>query len=177
MSQTNPYAFQEVPTGEPPLSDRSNDTGPKGLGGWLILIGISVVFSPFESQEFSWGFRTFTQRWHMGSSNDPGSNAYHPLWAPLLIFEFVGNLAFMAAYIVLAVLFFRKSRFFPKLFIVLAISNLSFIVLDAWLGSFVLKDEPMFDPDTLKEVIRGTIGIAIWVPYMLISKRVKNTFV
>ncbi len=107
----------------------------------------------------------------------PGSEQYHSLWAPLLIFEIAGNLGFMAAYVVLAILFFRKSRLFPKTYIAIALTNLCFIVLDAWLSSFVLLNEPMFDPDTTTEVVRSLVSVAIWVPYMMVSKRVRNTFV
>jgi hypothetical protein len=35
----------------------------------------------------------------------------------------------------------------------------------------------MFDPETAKEFFRSLISMAIWVPYMLVSQRVKNTFI
>jgi hypothetical protein len=57
-----------------------------------------------------------------------------------------------------------------------AISSLLFIIADAWLGSLVLPDEPTFDPDTAREVGRSLVVVLMWVPYLLVSKRVKNTF-
>jgi len=41
----------------------------------------------------------------------------------------------------------------------------------------VFPSEPMFDPETIKEFARSLVACVIWVPYMLISKRVKATFV
>ena len=35
----------------------------------------------------------------------------------------------------------------------------------------------MFDPETTKEFMIALIGGVIWVPYMLVSKRVQATFV
>jgi hypothetical protein len=151
---------------------------PSGLAGWLILVCLGLLLSPLRMivllvqvyapifQDGSWEAVT-----------TPGADAYHALWAPILITELVGNTAFVAAGFVLLVLFFNKSRRFPRLFIAYQVANLLFILGDAWLGSLVLTREPMFDPDTLREFIRSLIGGLIWIPYMLVSRRVKNTFV
>jgi hypothetical protein len=58
-----------------------------------------------------------------------------------------------------------------------AVANLVFVGADTWLGSLVLPDEPLLDPDTARELVRSLGGTLIWVPYMLVSKRVANTFV
>ena len=41
----------------------------------------------------------------------------------------------------------------------------------------MLPDEPFFYSETIKEIARGLITTIIWVPYMMVSKRVKATFV
>lgn len=151
---------------------------PSGLGGWLILVAIGLVFAPFRVGALV--LQLYVPLFRDGNwatLTTPGSEQYHVLWAPLLIFEIVCNLGFIVAYSVLAFLFFRKSRFFPKTYIALALINLCFIVLDMWFASFVLPDEPMLDPDTTKEIARALVSAAIWVPYMIVSKRVRNTFI
>ena len=153
-------------------------SGPTGLGGWLVLVAIGLVLSSLRllallGQVFVPIFRDGT--WAILTT--PGSQAYHPLWAPLLVFELVGNIGFIAAQLWLLVLFFRRSKSFPKLYVWAALLNLPFILVDAWLGSFVLTEEPMIDPDTAKEIARSVATIAIWVPYMRVSRRVRNTFV
>ena len=116
-----------------------------------------------------------TGRWEILTT--PGSDQYHPLLAGFIIFEILGNLGFIIAGCALVCLFFSKSRLFPKTFIAYLLINLCFLILDAWLGSFVITDEPMFDPDTTKALFTTLMGVVIFVPYMMFSKRVRNTFV
>ena len=73
--------------------------------------------------------------------------------------------------------FIAKSRDFPKWYIGIAVFSLVFIVADAFAIKLVLPSEPVFDPDTIKELMRSVIMVTIWVPYMLVSKRVKATFI
>lgn len=151
--------------------------GPAGLGGWLWLVAIGLVHSSVRLLTFL--VPTFVRIFRDGAwaiLTTPGSEASHPLWAPLLVFELVGYIGFMLATLWLLVLLFKRSRTFPRLYIWVALLNLPFILVEAWLGSFVLTDAPMIDPDTAKELVRSIVTIAIWVPYMRVSRRVRNTF-
>ncbi|HEY8156591.1 MAG TPA: DUF2569 domain-containing protein [Myxococcota bacterium] len=149
-----------------------------GLGGWLALVGLGLVISPLRLAAVL--IQTFPPIFQGGTweaLTSPGSEVYHALWAPLLMFELVGNSAFILVSLILLFLFFKRSRRFPNLYIAYAVANLLFILCDAWLGSRVLPDEPMFDPDTARELSRSLIAGAVWIPYMLNSQRVANTFV
>ena len=150
----------------------------KGLGGWLILVGIGVVVGPFRlaAELVPLYYGIFTD----GSFEiltTQGSEAYHVMWGPLIVFETIFNLLVILASCYLIYLYFSKSYLFPKLYISIVIFSLVFIPFDAWLATFVLPDEPMFDPATSKELARTLFMAVVWVPYMLISKRVKATFV
>jgi hypothetical protein len=176
----NPYASPAASANPSPesLGTENLQNGPSGLGGWLILVAIRVVAQPFRLgaellQIFAPIFRDGT--WEILTT--PGSDQYHPLWAGFIIFEILGNLGFLIAGCALVFLFFSKSRLFPKTFIAYLLINLCMLILDAWLGSFVITDEPMFDPDTTKALFTTLMGVVIFVPYMMFSKRVRNTFV
>ena len=150
----------------------------KGLGGWLILVGLGVVIGPFRlAYESGPMFYSIFTDGSFEYLTTPGTEAYHQLWGPLLIFEAIYNLLMVLACLYLIYLFFSKHYLFPKTYIAIVLISAVFIPLDAWLGSFVITDEPMFDPATTKEFARTIFTAVIWVPYMLLSERVKATFV
>lgn len=150
----------------------------QGLGGWLMLVGIGVVVGPIRN-----GFTYFTLYKDLFESGDwnfattPGTSAYHPFWATLLSLEIIINVGLLIAMVYLAYLFFTKRKQFPKFFIGIAVVSLVFIIIDALSIKIVLPNEPIFDPDTIKELIRTLVVVVIWIPYMLRSKRVKATFI
>ncbi|MCK8108367.1 DUF2569 domain-containing protein [Pseudoalteromonas sp. 2CM41L] len=156
----------------------SNNEELKGLSGWLILVGIGVVMGPIRL--FATTFPLFQPIFSDGTweaLTTVGSEAYSPFWAPLIIGEIVYNVAMFAALIYLAFLFFSKNYRFPFTYILIVVISLIFIPLDSWLVQLAMPDEPFWDPETAKEFFRVLIGGIIWVPYLLLSKRVKATFV
>lgn len=150
----------------------------KGLGGWLILVGIGVVIAPIKMLVsyvplYVSMFKDGTWR----ALTSVNSEAYNQFWAPLLIGEIIYNSIIFLGCTYLVYLYFTKHYLFPRLFIALMIVSLVFIPIDSWLVRIVLPNEPIFDADTTKEFARTLIGCIIWIPYILISKRVKLTFV
>jgi len=154
------------------------DENLKGLGGWLILIGIGVVFSPIRLLvDFVPLYTEIFTQGHYEQLTTPGSEMYDALWAPFLIGEIIFNTAMVLASVYLVYLYFSKHYLFPKVYIGLILVTLVFIPLDAWVGSLLITDEPMFTPDIIRELTRSVFSAAIWIPYMLSSKRVLQTFV
>ena len=155
-----------------------NQNDLRGLSGWLVLVGLGVVLSPFRLlltyvPIYLPIFKDGT--WEVLTTE--GTEAYHVLWGPLLIGEIIYNICLIGLSLYLIYLFFSKHYMFPKYYIGVFVVSLIFIPLDAWVVSIVVPNEPMFDPQTTKEFTRSLIGVVIWVPYMLDSKRVKATFV
>jgi len=106
-----------------------------------------------------------------------GSEAYNLLWAPIIIGELFVNCGLILAWLYIVYKFFTKSSDFPKWYIGIAVFSLVLIVADAFAIKLVLPNESVFDTDTIKELMRAVIMVVIWVPYMLVSKRVKATFI
>ena len=149
-----------------------------GLGGWLILVAIGIVFTPLKiafdtaslySEIFTEGY------WDL--LNTPDTEYYHVLWKPIFLGEIGFNLMLLALWLWVAFLFFNKKLQFPKWYIGALLSTFVLIVLDALAVKLVLPDVPMFDADTGKEILRTLVSCVIWIPYMLVSKRVKATFI
>jgi len=158
--------------------ESSTDT-PKGLGGWLILPGLGLIFTPVHLLIFL--YQTFLPLFQDGTweaLTTPGSEAYHHLWGPYLLFEIVGNFIFVIFSVLLIFLFFSKSHRLPKLLIIFYVSNLLFLLTDFFMGDMIpfVAAEPN-DPEVIKEIAKAVMSNIIWVPYFLLSKRVKNTFV
>ena len=150
----------------------------KGIAGWLILVGIGVVLSPLRLLvNLIPTYKPIFEDGVWEALTTAGSDAYVPYFSSLLIGEMAYNVAMLLATIYLVFLFFTKHHFFPQLFIIIILASLIFIPLDAWFVQVLFPTEPMFDQETTKEFIRSLVVGVIWIPYMLISKRVKATFV
>jgi hypothetical protein len=162
-------------------AQKNGDAAPKQydkIGGWLILVAIGLIFSPIRL------IVVLVKDLLPALSGDtwsrlttPGTEAYHPLWAPLLLFEVIGNCLFIVFPIVIAVFFFQKRRFVPQLIIVLLLSNLVFVAIDYFAADLIPFVAAQEDMGSLVELIRVLIASAIWVPYFIVSKRVQGTFV
>jgi len=177
FDKSDSNSVSQSPEGHKDASFEAEHYKLKGLGGWLILVALGVVIGPIRLSflivstyspifnDGTWGLLT-----------NPVSESYIPYFSPLLIFEILGNVIFILIGIYMIYLFFSKHYLFPKIFIPYYIASLIFILLDAWLVSLIF-DIPIFDPETMRELGRTLIGVLIWIPYMLVSKRVKVTFV
>ena len=150
----------------------------EGLGGWLILVAIGIVFSPFRIivELFPLYLDIFKDGyWEVLTT--PGTDAYHVMWAPIILAEMSINVILVFVWLFVIFLFFTKKKMFPKWYIGILLFTLTFIFMDAFAVKVVAPHEPMFDDATVSEIIRTLLPCLIWIPYMLISKRVKATFI
>ena len=156
-----------------PAEDR-----PKGIGGWLILPAIGLVASPVliliaAVQDLLPAFEE--SAWE--ALTTPGSVDYHPANEAMLYFALVVGIGQIAFALVLNYLFWNKSRRVPKLFVLWLIVNVVVVAIDTlWELQFLEVAERM-DVSIYKNVGREIFHAAVWIPYFLVSKRVRNTFV
>lgn len=150
----------------------------EGLGGWLILVGLGLILAPLRMLfEYVPLYVELFDNGTFALLSTPGTADYNAYFAPLIYAEIVLNSALVCAWLSAGVLFFSRRRLFPRLYIGILLFTPLFIVADAFAFLLVAPDEPVFDPQTSKELLRSVLPTLIWVPYMLVSKRVRATFV
>ena len=149
----------------------------KGLRGWLVLLGLGVVLTATTSvATAALVFNRIFSNGAWESFITVGSEVYDPLFASFLIWEIIYNSAIIIASLYLISFFFSKHYFFPKFYIAFVAVYLILIPLDIWLITLVLPDDYMGVGRAIA-VAPNFIALPIWIPYLLLSKRVKATFV
>lgn len=154
----------------------AQDSRLKGLGGWLGLVGFGLVVSPIILTYKLWTglqlARLLVRR----------LNARYPEYNGVLvddeiefaIFSVFITAVFLAGLVYLSILFFKKKKIFPKLFMIFLVLYFGASVLMYWVN-------PGGDLQ-VQTALAGTVGISfiqgiVWVSYFLTSRRVKATFV
>ena len=160
------------------LKNKNNPNKLSSLGGWLILVGIGVVTSPFKVM--SEVIPVFIELFESGNweiMTTPGTTSYHPFWSSLIIGEILVNSIFIIASFYLIALFFTKKKNFPKWYIGICLFSLLIVLIDSLLLQIILPNEPFFDLETIRAFLPTLLTLVIWGPYLLFSKRVKATFI
>ena len=150
------------------------DNSPlKGLGGWLIIVAIRLIFGFISSLFLILSSGIVFIGW--SQLTNPNSDFYIENLKWVYPFEIGINLIIILFSIYLLYLFFTKNYKFPSLMICFEFVIVIFQILDLFINDqftiFKLEIRDIFI--TTNSIIWSTI----WVLYMLNSVRVKNTFV
>ncbi len=151
----------------------------QNIGGWLILIAIGLIFTPFLLlleifRNFDDFFSTSTWEYIL-QDHQSFSDLFTSL---LIVFEIVYNAAFFVFSMLILSLFFTRRTILPKMIILFY--ALSFIIptLDSIIA-FSINEFAYTETEKIqayKEAGKSFIKAAIWIPYFIVSKRVKTTF-
>ena len=145
-----------------------------GIGGWLVLVAIGQVLGPIRSLLSIGNYYL----------NELDTSLFESF--PLTVYgEIVLNVAFFAFSIFTAIMFFRHSRLFPRLFILQWILIGALPLIDAaWVAitASIYTGESLteffnMDAKDIGQVVGAIIFGPIWIAYVLRSRRVANTFV
>jgi len=150
----------------------------QGLGGWLILLAFGLCLAPVVrvfTISHSWQGYFSLQVWQTVAV--PQGENYHPLYAPLLMFELLGNIIVLGLNLLALCLFFTKRWTFPKVFITLALGNAAFLILDDVGCALIPSLKSSLSVKDHKDATRAIFYAIIWSLYMVKSKRVKATFI
>lgn len=181
----NPYqapqsARSGLQLGDEPLvfaqTPQQRNAGPEGIGGWLILMTIGLVVTVLSNLLIVATTTRMLGNGNWAEFTTPGAAYYHPLMGPLLMFELIGNSAFALSALVMLVLLFTKSRWFPRGMIAMYVASVLFLGADLFIGMQVPAVAQEIGA-SVTALVRAIFAAAIWIPYLLVSKRVRNTFV
>lgn len=150
----------------------------QNIRGWLVRVAVGVIVFPLRlvgliAEDLLPAFSTDV--WSVLTT--PGTEAYHPLNAPILIFGLVGNSLLLVCSRILAIPFFRKRRRFPLMIVVFLVLALLFYVGDYFAAHLLPAVSSQSEAEPMLDLAAAVLACSILVPYFLVSKRVKGTFV
>jgi transglutaminase-like putative cysteine protease len=140
------------------------------INGWLILLGLGLILGPIRLvvDVVQYPALLTGENWmsYLATKN-------YGLFS-FVFFSQIFNVMKLLFSGLLIALFFERRSSFPRLMSILLAINLVVICTDTFLGR-MLADDPATVP--LTDAIQSLVGAAIWIPYLNISQRVKETFV
>jgi hypothetical protein len=158
-----------IPGSEPPLR----------IGGVLLLVAIGLIVSLVQNLgHFLGNLAPYRRQQVWERLTTPGSIAYHPYWKPVVLFELASSAAILGLNAMGLVLFFRKQRVFPKV-IILGIPIIFILILIGYYLSGLIPavaESPDYSKQQSVLIVRF-VALHVWIPYFLLSERVKKTFV
>jgi len=166
--KAEPLTFSQTP--------HERNAGPEGLGGWLIVIAIKLIMTLLSGCLMLMTLMAIFNGDAWSQISTPGTDAYHPLFGPLIIFELVGNIVLAGGSLTLLVMFFRKAPSFPRWMIALLVFGPILTAADMYWASLIPNAQLQATNDQVTTLTRTLASACIWVPYLLMSKRVRNTF-
>lgn len=153
-------------------------SGPAtGLGGWLWLPLLGLVATPFTAGALVLqALPAMTvQRW--STLNLPTTPGYHPLLGPLMLVEFVANLALVVGALLLLVLAFKRRSNMPRIYIGWMAFAAAVAVLDAAAAQIIPVMTAAWTAKEAGMLVRTCVMAAVWISYFQRSERVQRTFV
>jgi len=168
--------LSSAPADKPTTTPASNTPGVpalKGIGGWLVLVAIGQVLGPL---------RTLVSIAAYYANIDARLFEKFPAAA---YGEVLLNVAMLVLVLCTSILFFRKSRKFPRFFIIEWIAIGILPLLDAVWAALTISlyagqsfsSLLSLDPQGSIQIAAAIIVGPIWITYILRSRRVANTFV
>lgn len=149
---------------------------PLRIGGWLFVFAFSISVTPIRMALELFAMEGFKLSVWLVLMN-PAEPTFRPSFIPLMMFELAGNIAACIFTLLVAVFFYQKRRVFPMAFIGVFTSIFLFRLLDLVLPEYLLGKEHAPESREWFGLIGNFFYVLLWSIYMMVSDRVKNTFV
>jgi hypothetical protein len=150
---------------------------PTPIGGWLVLPMIGLLVFPFIILVRLLRDNSYFNLIKWNKVTIPNGIGYHQLFAPLLIFELLSFALLLVFSILLCFMLFTYKKKFPKYIIAFYLFNLFVIIITTVCANYILTQLEISPDYDFKEIGRSVFQCAIWIPYFLISERVRETFI
>ncbi len=148
-----------------------------GRGGWVVLLAIGVFIRPvYRLYSLSEGIDSLDLDVWEGLTTE-GNELYHLLWGPTILGGVMWDIFLLPLELLQIVLYIQMRTSFSKVLI----AEMLILLLEGIIFGAVYQILPGVDDDTKMAwgiiLVSGVLSAAIWIPYLLMSKRVRNTFV
>jgi hypothetical protein len=137
------------------------------IGGWLILPAIGTALAPL------WTLKEVAQLLAAIFGPDWGRTA--PGIQNLIVAEVVVNVLVAAAWLFTAFLLFKLKKLFPAAFITMCSLSLVATFFDIIIANSIVGIR--WESRDSTTILKPLLYAAIWIPYMVFSRRVKSTFI
>ena len=153
------------------------DEALRGIGGWLIPVAIGLFARPVLSVVSLVQIAPALSADAWRALTDPAEAAYHPAWAPVLLFEVAANILLAVASVLLAVLFFQRRRQFPRAFVAMLVGQAVLTLADIASAEILPGGEAGSSVGDARLAVSTLASSVAWILYLLRSRRVRLTFV
>lgn len=147
-------------------STMKTSIGPKGLGGWLILLILGLARAAFTY------IKTITE--DVGLLEGLPQDKVAGVYAEILL---TAAMLALLAWVMFEM--FMKRRSFPRSWKMMAVASVLYGPVDAAMVSMMLKVpfDKVMDEQAIGQYFVVVVSIGLWWWYINVSIRVKNTFV
>ena len=171
-------SIQAVPSPTISSTTTSSTSQLKGLGGWLVLVGFGLIFGALRLLVETINiYKPYFNTDLLEEITSPTSEFFIPNFKLLFYAESLALLFLIILSLYLIYLFFNKKKNFPKNYIFVSLFVVLYIPVNAYLVYVVIPDEKLLSEELFKAFFQAMLSGAIWIPYMLKSERVRNTFI
>lgn len=146
------------------------------IGGWLVLPMIGLFFTLLFSALSVYQDSSFY--FHNWWSVFTGESTISLSFMYVVLAEFIYNTWFLIFTVLILVLFFKKRSCLPPLICILYFVSFLFPILDLEAIRFISEDLVTSESETeiYTQSGKALVGAIIWIPYFMVSTRVKRTF-
>ncbi len=160
----------------------SSESELKGIGGFLIVLLSIVLISAIGVLSNLYdviGMLFYEGYWALLTS--PESEYYDEYWVIYFIVDVVGSLLLVVLFLFVIFFLIKRSCLFPRVAVAYFFLNIVVFVVEIFIvklitnGSTFLDVEELFGDLLLNAIVIFLLAF-VFVPYLFISKRVRNTF-